>query len=384
MIVLVVAALDPAPFALGMVIAAAVVEARACRDHALKHRWIIALAVDFCVILMMYLLSRPQGLPEGYAPFGPPLVILIQLALVVIYGGSLLIRTVVFGLPAQWFETAQTTLIAALAIGTGLEASHTGISVGIVCLALGTIYYWIAFVDPAKRIPRNFHIFASYGLLLAIFGSALLFDATGLTVAWSSVALAMTLAGERTNKNTLRLHAVVFLAAAAARSGLLWSATERMIGSHAWNPVAPAAVLCAIAIPLCYAAAIWHRRAPRWNQRLASAALAALLWWTTAGLIAGALTGGLESPDASTIRTALVAVGAIALAWFWRSPKLSEHIWILYPWIAFGALKLFAEDFRLGRPAMLVVSLLLYCGTLIAIPRLLRRAADPVGRHPLG
>jgi hypothetical protein len=40
----------------------------------------------------------------------------------------------------------------------------------------------------------------------------------------------------------------------------------------------------------------------------------------------------------------------------------------------FGSLKLLAEDFRQGRPVTLFLSLLLYGGTLVALPRLLRRA----------
>jgi len=39
----------------------------------------------------------------------------------------------------------------------------------------------------------------------------------------------------------------------------------------------------------------------------------------------------------------------------------------------FGAVKLATEDFRQSRPATLFLSLLLYGGTLIALPRLLRR-----------
>ena len=55
--------------------------ATACWTHA----WIIALAVDFCAFLLAYLLTRPQGLPEGYAPFRLLRSFAIQWALVAVY-----------------------------------------------------------------------------------------------------------------------------------------------------------------------------------------------------------------------------------------------------------------------------------------------------------
>jgi hypothetical protein len=64
----------------------------------------------------------------------------------------------------------------------------------------------------------------------------------------------------------------------------------------------------------------------------------------------------------------------VALAWFGRRWNLSELIWVLVPWMIFGAVKLVADDFRQGRSVTLFLSLLVYGATLIALPRLLRRA----------
>jgi hypothetical protein len=85
----------------------------------------------------------------------------------------------------------------------------------------------------------------------------------------------------------------------------------------------------------------------------------------------------VDAPLAGTLRTAVVAGVALALAWFGRRRNLSELIWILVPWMLFGAAKLVAEDFRRGRSATLFLSLLLYGATLIALPRLLRRGETP-------
>src|SRR5579872_3437893 len=67
-IALIIATLDPVPFAVALTLVGAAVEFGAWRDRALSWRWIVALACDFCVLLLLYLVTRSQGLPEGYAP----------------------------------------------------------------------------------------------------------------------------------------------------------------------------------------------------------------------------------------------------------------------------------------------------------------------------
>ncbi len=113
-----------------------------------------------------------------------------------------------------------------------------------------------------------------------------------------------------------------------------------------------------------------------WTDRLPAAAIAALLCWSWAGIAVGALLhAGFSVPLADTLRTALVALVALALAWLGRRRNLTELIWILIPWMFFGAAKLVAEDFRRGQSATLFLSLLIYGATLIALPRLLRRSS---------
>jgi hypothetical protein len=97
------------------------------------------------------------------------------------------------------------------------------------------------------------------------------------------------------------------------------------------------------------------------------------LCWSFLGIATGILLrAGLDSPTVDTLRTILIALVAVALAWCGRRWNLSELIWILFPWMIFGAAKLATEDFQLGQPASLSLSLLVYGATLIALPRLLR------------
>jgi len=382
-IALIIATLDPVPFVIAIAVAAAVVEYGACRDRALSVRWIIALAVDFCAFLLMYLVTRPQGLPEGYAAVPVPAVIAIQVALVAIYLASTVTRTLIRRRPIGWFEITQLVAIVSLAIGGGLRVAHGAgaglIAIGVACLTSGAFCYLAAFTNLTRRpaIGRNFHAYATFAMLLTLTGSVLLFPGVTITALWCLLALVSTLLGERRNGNTLRMQGALYLAAAATVSGLLAYTFETMtsVASRGWRPITAGTLLCAVSAALGYAIVLWSRKDRDWTGRVSAAILAALLCWTTMGLAAGWLISArVDASLASTLRTALACAVAITLAWFGGRANLRELLWILYPWMTFGAVKLIAEDFRQGRSSTLFLSLLLYGGTLIVLPRLLRRA----------
>ncbi len=367
-IVLIIATLNPVPFAIALLIAAAMIESGAARDRAVGLRWVIALALDFCAFLLMYVATRPHGLPEGYAPVPIPIVIAIQITLVATYLASTVARTLVRKLPISWFEIMQLAITITLAIGCGLRVAHgnAGIVIGAACLVAGAFGCLAARSN--RSIPhRNFHAYATFAVLLVSIGSILLLSPLPRTALWSVLAIIATAVGERSRGNTLRMHGALFLVAAAFSSGLL-----------AYRPMATATtLLCAGSAVIGYGLVLGLRKAsfPRFTERVSAAILAALVCWSIVSLVTGSLIGPRSDVSrVSALSTALIAAVAIALAWCGRRWNLRELIWILYPWMTFGALKLFAEDFRLGRPATLFLSLLLYGGTLIALPRLLRRA----------
>jgi len=378
-VALIIATLDPIPFAIALAAAAAVVEFGACRDRALPMRWIIAIAADFCAFLLIYVRTRPQGLPEGYAPVPIFAVIGILIALVAIHVASVVTRTLVRRQPIAWFEIGQAATIVTLAIAGVLQVTHNstaGAVTGVSCLIAGTFCYLVSFTNLRARalIGRNFHAYATFGLLLATTGSLLLFPAAILAVLWSLVALFAMWLGEQRNGNTLRLQSAFYFLAGASASGLLAYTAESMTGA-AGHRLTIGAVFCTVAAAAGYALTLANHGSRVWTERIAPAILAALVCWSMAGLAAGMfLAGPFDRALASTLRTALVCMIGVGLAWFGQRRRVSELIWLLYPWMAYGAIKLLAEDFRQGRPATLFLSLLLYGGTLIALPRLWRRA----------
>jgi hypothetical protein len=122
-------------------------------------------------------------------------------------------------------------------------------------------------------------------------------------------------------------------------------------------------------------------------QESRSALLCSLL---TAAILGGSLVGllvwglaafaGAPGPRAdaavlATLRTAVLASIAVGLSWVGPRWNRQELIWLANLTVALGAAKLFFEDFWVGRPATLFLSLAFYGGALILTSRQVRQAS---------
>ena len=186
------------------------------------------------------------------------------------------------------------------------------------------------------------------------------------------------------------MHAAVYAAGAAFVSGLLATAGAALIGTpgQAWitpHPVAWAVlgilfVCLATPRPAQVEAAAWIAGVPRF--------VLALLAVLSAGgalvsVVAPALAG--TPPDAgvlATVRTAVLAVAAVLVAFLSRYDVTRELGWLLYPVLLAGGLKLLTEDFRFSRPSTLFIALALYGAALVAAPRIAKRVAGAPRSSP--
>jgi hypothetical protein len=187
----------------------------------------------------------------------------------------------------------------------------------------------------------------------------------------------------RLHRTTLAAHALVYLCAAAAPSGLAAAAVTGLLfpATEPWAPVGAAAWLTLAAAAVCWALSTPEAR--RESGRTAHALRVALAVFAAAGF-AGAglvvarsmlpLTPPAESQAAliATVRTAVLAAAALVVAWLGRQDDTREFGTLLYPVLVCGALKLLVEDLPASPPLLLFIAFALYGGALIAGPRIAR------------
>ena len=363
---------DVLPFAFLLLAMAAAVEVSACLDHWLSERWLTAAAADLVVLLSTYLVTNANGLPESYVPIPHPLLLAAQLALPAIYLSSTMVRTLLNGFTFTAFETAQLGLAFLLAMGGGMRlASDPHIVQVLAALCLGCAE---ACYGAAHRLQgRNLQTFAGFGFLLLLAGTRLAIPVDPAWAAWSLLAVAFLAAG----RPALAWHGCFFLLSALAASGALAQATKLVLGAgDSGGTLAPLLGETAAAVA-CYAISL-HRKLP---GRLLAVALSGAAFWMAAGIGATALTWsyhglfGALAPHAycATLRTAVLAWGAVLLAWAGKSWKRHELPSLVYVVVGLGAYRLLLVDLRQDGKAAIVLSLLIYGAALMLLPHFMPR-----------
>ncbi len=384
------------PLTASLLVVALATEAAACLGHRLSLRAIPALAADFAVWLLVYVMASPDGVPEGYHPVSSTAITILCLALLAIYGGSIGVRSFVLRQRITLFEIAQAVLAFALASFGVMRATHNSAApaLGILFLFFSAVCYWGAlwrFVDREQtkvddeqtktkdEQTRNRRVSATWAAALLLAGSFLLFAEELQSSFLCLAALAAVFVYTRTTKLSLGLHASFYLAAATAVSPL----PNYVVGALAGKvPGAPAWTFWIVAVStvLCYA--IGSRvTEPQPKRRLLWVVPAVLMAFTGVALAVVAvvwLAAGRVELDASrlsVVRTVINCALALGLAFLGSRWKRIELGWVAYAAVAFGTLKLLFEDLRFGNASSLVVSLLFYGLILILLPRLSKRGA---------
>jgi hypothetical protein len=363
---------DLLPFTTLLLAIAAAVEISACLEHWLSERWLAALAADLAVLLAAILVTRQGGLPEGYAPVSHAAMLAVLAALPAIYLGSTMMRTLFRGFAFTGFETAQLALALFLAVGGGLRLAgeHPGMSPALaaVCLACGGACYLLAF---RLDLGRNAHTYAAFGLLLMLAGTRIALPPLAAAATWSVLALAL-LAWPR---QPLRWHAAVYLLLALVASGALTGGARGLLGADPVAPTPGALFWEGAAAAACYGLAARGDASRPFRGILAAAAV-----WLLAGIFGAGLTAlyhaqfGALAPHAfcATLRTAVLALGALLLAAAGSKWQRSELPPLVYLLMGLGAYRLLLVDLRQDIKAAVVLSLLVYGAALTLLPRLMQ------------
>ena len=363
---------------------AAALEWLAYHDKWLPLRWGAALVLDAVAFLLVALVTRSQGLPEGYVPLGPPVAAGALLALPALYVVSLAARTLRRERPATFFEAAQGTLAVVLGFGGAWRVltahGRSTVGLGVLALVLGALCYGAAFAFAERRAGqgRNFYFYSTAGGLLALAGANFVAYGPALPFALGGLGLLAALFGRRFGRMTLRVHSALYLVAGALETGLLVACARALAGREA-GPLPALAWVAAVAAAAGWVVLATDRAAPRSGAaRVPQVLLAVLVVFALGKALQAGLWAGLgervvgDAGVAAVLRTAVLAVLALGLALAARRWTWPELGWLVYPLVGLGGVKLLLQDLREGRPATLVLSLALYGAVLVLAPRLLK------------
>jgi hypothetical protein len=383
---------DVLPFTFLFLAIALAMEVSACLNHWLSGRWLTATAADLAVMLATWLVTNERGLPDGYSAIPHSALLGAQVALLGIYLTSTIVRTLLRGFTFTWFETAQCALAFLISVGGGLQLSSADARVapalGLLALVCAVACYLVSFLmlDRGGELGRNFHTYSAFGFLLAVAGSRILLSGAAAAVAWSVLAVAAIWVGGIFLRLTLKVHGCIFLLLALTASSALEQAAGLLLGERTWPGGAPWAIWSgALTAALCYAIGTRHGAAvsPSWSSRTLRILVAGTAVLLVAGIAAGLLTSGYhaifgaEATHAycATLRTFVLSATALLLAWGgarWDRPEFGR---LVYPVMALGAYRMIGVDLHQDRTAALFLSLLLYGGALILLPKLIRARA---------
>lgn len=381
---LIFATFDIMPFTYGLLAIAAAVEVSACFEHWLKERLLVATVTDFAVLLATYLITRPSGIPEAYVPFTVTQMVAAQAALLVVYLASAIVRTLWRGLPFSNVEVFQCAVAFLIGVGGSLRAARETqweLALCVFTILCGIACYVVAFtfLERKREHGRNFYIYSSFGLLLVTGGASILLTGAAAGMVLPVLAAGFVWTGERWLRSTLIWHGTAYLLLGAVEGDALAGALSLLMGSAAgWSSVTAAMLFATICALLC----CWMVSRPS-EAHVANTVLMVVLATVLAGgVVCAALTSALAgnlSPYSATVRTAVI-LGAV---WALVRGAHPVHRWVGIGMMVAGAYKIVAQEFRAEATMPLFLSLLLYGGMLLVIPKLLQRPVTPLTAGPI-
>jgi len=346
-------------------------------------QWLGALGANASVMMLIALSNTEQWPISPRTAFGFGVVLLLA------YLGSFVVRTHVRARHINIFEVVQTIFAGLIALWSAANAIAAGqvgaTTAGVLGTGLGLAAYLLALTRATREVrSQNFFYYQTLGLLLVIAGSALLLSVPSAATIWALLAVFAAVFSGRLGWVNLSLQSTLLILAAGIGSGLLRAGFVAFVRDPlaGWPLFEGVHILIALATVACLFIPV-AQRSERWGTGagLPQLIVLALSVWEVGGLfivlmapvIAGA--GGTE-PDAAVLaamRTAVLAVASVTLAYSSRFPRWPEARWLVYPVLIVVAIKLSLEDFPHGQPATLFVSLAFVGSALLLVARFLKR-----------
>ncbi len=349
-------------------------------------RWPVAAIADIVVVGVTLRALAPQPRES------PGAALAVQLTLLGAYLASIAIRTLLRGRNVIPFEVAQTSAALLVGLGGALSVTRATASgsdaLGLASVLIGIACYGVAFVfiERQQQRGRNVYFYTSLAVVLLLVGATALLAGPPLTAVLAALAVICSAAWSRIGRLFLVIHAAVYLAAAAIASGSVGYCLREIVAGAGppWAVPSPAMLVVLAAAAL---SAWLVSRSPGGDASpragLPRFAIVLILVLSAGGALVGYLShalggqadGSIDAGLLATIRTGVLSLAALGIAWIGRHARFREWDWLVFPLLVGIGIKMAAQDFLHSRPATLFVALALYGTALILAPKLRRRQA---------
>ena len=347
-------------------------------------RWPAALAADIAVVGVTLRAFAPEHLDS------PTIAVLLQLALLLGYFGSIAIRTLVRGHDVSPFEVVQTVAALLVSLGGAVYMARAADAVpaalGVAAVVVGAACYVVAVtvVNRRESSALNFYFYTTLALVLVLAGFGIGVDPVWCGAVFALFAVLAIALWSRLGRLFTLLHGAVYIVAAGIVAGSLGYCARTLVAGAEGPWDMPDAVMLVVLVASGLCAGLAAMRATAEGDELAIGTrfvIVIVFVWTAGGCLTGVIApvvGGLADRSVdpgvlATVRTGVLSLGTLVIAWLGAQARFREWGWLVYPLLIGIGLKLLTQDFKHSRPATLFVALALYGVALIIAPRLRRR-----------
>lgn len=351
-------------------------------------RWPGALAADLAVAGVTLRAVVPEHLDA------PQVAMLLQLLLLGAYVVSIAIRTLVRGRNVTPFDVVQTAAVLVVGFGGAVfltrAAGTVPAALGVASLVFGAACYGVAvaLVDRTENRGRNVYFYTTLALVLVLAGFALVLGEQWLGVVFAALAVLAAGMWSRFGRRFMLLHGATYIVAAGIVSDTLSYSARALVADAAGPWALPGAVMLAVLVAGALSAGLAAARAESEDGAFVRVlrlvivlvfvcAVGGCVIGYVAPVAAGLADGSVDPGVLATVRTGVLAIATLLIAWIGRHVRFREWRWLVYPLLVGIGLKLVAHDFQYSRPATLFIAMALYGTALIVAPRL-RRSDDQV------
>ncbi|MFH2052138.1 MAG: hypothetical protein ABIK96_06685 [bacterium] len=347
-------------------------------------RWLVGGLLNVLLLWMVITTTGdPERIPHHFTPSG---VQILAFAHMMVYLGIFTWRALVKGRGVKVFDVTQSIAAVTLGFGGAVRIAQTnGQGAGLLgwfALLSALAGYAVAFVFVRSRLGRGkgFFYFASLALVFLVIGSLTVAHGSWLVWCWVLLGLAAAGLGAAYRRVTLRFHAAIYVFLASVYAGLSAASFSAFMSpaDSDWAPLGlSSAVVMLAAIAGYLTMARGHRKQDRSVAQIVPRMFLAAIFLGGAGHLVVALLVNLvagQPPAADPaltglVRTVVLALTAVTLAFISRRSVLPELSWLVYPVLLFACIKMVIEDLQVGNALTLCVGFALLGTALILAPR---------------